>query len=151
MYKTESILGLTGSIIAAVFTALCVAGTVLVVVFIDTLGPWIFNIVERYAVVKDWMFVDWSSGVFVSLATTAIIVCAAVGVIIASASFILGFIGTSKLRSEDKSGGVLLIVAAAISFISVIGFIPFVLFLIGGIMAVSKRQPAQQADIIKAD
>lgn len=146
MYKTESILGLTGSVIAAVFTGLSVAGTLIAIFFIDTLGPWVYNIIDRYTVVKDWIITDWSYGTFANLASLVLIVCVGAGVVIAAASFILGFIGTAKLRRDDKGGGALLIIAAALAFISVIGLVPFVLMLVGGIMAISKKAPPAPAE-----
>lgn len=151
MYKTETILGLTGSIIAAVFTALSVAGTLLAIFFIDLIGPTAYSFIDRFLIIKNWVISDWSYGTFMNLASFVIIVCVGAGVVIAAASFILGFLGTAKLRRDDKGGGVLLIIAAALAFISVIGLIPFVLMLVGGIMAVSKKAPpAPPEESVKA-
>lgn len=138
MYKTESMLGLAGSIIAAVITALTVVGTLIAVLFIDFFGPIVFRIVERMPAVRQWFFFDGYES-FIGFAAAIFIILAAIGVVIAAASFILGFIGSSKLRSDDKNGGILLIIAGVLSFVSVIGFIPFVLFIVGGVMSTSKR------------
>jgi hypothetical protein len=68
-------------------------------------------------------------------------------------AFIIGFIGTSKLNRNEKSGGVLLIVAGGLSLIGL--FVAFFaawfaifsmpLFFTGGIMAVVRKPHAPPA------
>ena len=68
-------------------------------------------------------------------------------------AFILGFMGTSKLNRNEKSGGVLLIVSGVLSLIGL--FVAFYaawfaifsmpLFLTAGIMAIVRKQQAPPA------
>ncbi len=136
MYKTESVLGLIGSIFASVVAALALAGTILIAVFFDTIEPFLRDVinsnVSRFHLNVD-IVLNAASGILVFIAVIAFIITVAL--------VVLGFIGTAKLRKGDKGGGVLLIIAGAIAFLSAIGFIPSVLFLVGGIMAVSKKEP----------
>ena len=65
-------------------------------------------------------------------------------------AFILGFVGTSRFSHNDKSGGVLLVVAGGLSFIGIIvafyaawfSFLSMPLFFIGGIMALVRKPQA---------
>jgi hypothetical protein len=149
MYKTESILGLIGSIIGAVFTFFCLAGTLIATFFFSSVEPLVDNILTNYAhgpVFSHGFAYESLSGFVVPI----VAICGGAAVVIAAASFILGFIGTAKLNRDDKSGGVLLIVGGALALLSVAGFIPFVLLLIGGIMAVSKKPASSQTDANKS-
>ncbi len=73
--------------------------------------------------------------------------------IILLVAFILGFIGTSKLNRNEKSGGVLLIVAGGLSLIGMLiafyaawfAVFSMPLFLTGGIMAVVRKPQAPPA------
>ena len=139
MYKTESVLGLIGSILAAVIAALCLAGSLIMAFLFKAFEPGIQNLLNNMLTV-----LKLDSNSFMGFMSGAFIICAIVGFVLAAVSFILGFIGTAKLRKGEKSGGVILIIAGVFALISVCGFIPFVLFLVGGIMAVSKKQTAAQ-------
>jgi hypothetical protein len=139
MYKTESVLGLIGSIIGAVVAVLCLAGSLLVAFFFNAFESVIHGLLNNILTAIN---LDYNT--IVGLLSSAFVICMIVCFAIAAASFILGFIGTSRLRKGERSGGVLLIIAGVLAFISVYEFIPLMLFLIGGIMAVSKKQPALQ-------
>lgn len=138
MYKNESTLGLVGSVIAAVFTFLFLVGALLTVFLFGYLEPMIHDFYNEYATVHiNGHYVTYES--LMTFGIPFIAACAAAAFVVAVASFILGFLGTSKLNRNDRNGGVLLIVGGALALISVVGFIPFILMLIGGIMALSKK------------
>lgn len=149
MYKTESTIGLVGSIIGAVLSFLFLVGTLLVIFFFSFFEPFLHDIFNQYVAVHVFKF-GWTYETIMTLGIPFIAVCAAAALVIAAASFTLGFIGTAKLNRDDKNGGVLLIVGGALALISILGFIPFVLMLVGGIMAVSRKPAASQAGIDKA-
>lgn len=138
MYKTESSLGLIGSIISAVFTFLFLAGTLIAIFCYSFFEPIVHNVYDNWVMthVVQYGFTYENLTAFV---LPVVAICALVAAVIASASFILGFIGTAKLNRDDRNGGVMLIIAGVLALISIVGFIPFVLQLVGGIMAVSKR------------
>ncbi len=136
MYKSESVLGLIGSILGAIATFLYTAGVIIIAFFYNTIEPVVHGFLNNFLCRIN---IDYCTFIG-TLAGSLFIICAAIGFVIAAASFILGFIGTSKLNKGSKNGGVLLIIAAGLALISVVGFVPFVLMLIGGIMAVSKKE-----------
>lgn len=140
MYKTESTLGLVGSIIGAVVTFFVLVGTLLAIFFFSYFEPVLSNILTRY--VPDFFFYGFTNEMLANFVIPFFAIFAAVAIITAAASFILGFTGTAKLNRDDKSGGVLLIVGGALALVSFVGFIPFALMLVGGIMAVSKKPSA---------
>ncbi|MDD5016494.1 MAG: DUF4064 domain-containing protein [Eubacteriales bacterium] len=119
-YKAEFTLGLIGSIIGIiVFVIMLVVG-----VIVGVLGA------------AAYMY-----GMGGGLIALAIF-----GVILSLVAFILGFVGTGKLNKNDKSGGILLIVAGGLSFISIFvggwyAIFTAALLLTGGIMAVAKKPP----------
>ncbi len=123
MYKTESTLGLIGAIIGiVVFIIMLIVGLVL-----GALGS---------------LAVGYGGGALIALAI--------VGIILTLVSFILGFVGSSKLRKDEKSGGVLLIVSGALSFIAIFvggwyAVFSAALLLVGGIMALVKKPQAPVA------
>lgn len=147
MYKTESILGLTGSIIGAVFTVLFLFSALFLIFFFGAFEPILHTFYDNW-VSSHVVTYGFNYDALASLAVPVIAVCAGIAFVIAAASVILGFVGTARLNRGDKSGGVLLIVAASLAFISVVGFIPFVLLLIGGTMSVARKPSvsAQPAD-----
>ncbi len=135
MYKTESALGLIGSIIAVISASF----------------TFIFSLVFR---LLGWTIFMGSRmlsffGPFAETGGTifggAIILAAVFGLMVTAASVILGFVGTSQLRSGRKQGGILLIVAGGLMLLpSYMGHGPFgtiisVLFFIGGIMALTRK------------
>ncbi len=138
MYKTESTLGLVGSIIGAVLTFFVLIGTLFTTFFFSYFEPVLKNLFLRY--VPDHVLgygLTYDS--FSEWIVPMIAIFAAAAIAVAAASFILGFLGAAKLNRDDKSGGVLLIVGGSLALVSFIGFIPFVLMLVGGIMAVSRK------------
>ena len=144
MYKTESTLGLIGSIIASVFTFLFIVGTAFAMFFYSYFEQIVHNVYDSLVATHVLRYgLKYES--LTAIVLPAIAVCAVVAIIIAAASIILGFLGTAKLNRDDRSGGVMLIVAGALSLISIVGFIPFILQIVGGIMAVSRKTavPAQ--------
>ncbi len=139
MYKSESILGLVGSVLSSICAFFILAGTLLGAFYFNVFTPFLQRIIDTWAAPWGWTF-----DAAMQLALPAFIVIAAVCFVLTVASLILGFLGTARLKNDDKNGGVLLIIAGALSFLSVFTFIPFVLFIVGGIMAVSKKQrPAE--------
>lgn len=72
-----------------------------------------------------------------------------IGLLCAIAAIVLGFMGMARLRRGDKGGAMLLVIAAGLTFISLfnvtvggyVGIVSLVLYLIGGIMALIKREP----------
>lgn len=137
MYKSEYVLGLIGSIILTVVSALTYAGCLLVALLVGPFKSMLLSIMNR---ISDGMPVDLAA--FASSISVLIVVVASVWFVFSAAAFILGYVGAAKLNKDDKNGGVLLIVAGVLSFFTFFGFIPFVLMLVGGIMALSKKQPA---------
>jgi uncharacterized BrkB/YihY/UPF0761 family membrane protein len=134
MYKSESTLGLVASVLSSVLAFFILAGSLLVTLYFNLLSPFIQHIIDKYA--YPW---GWTYDTAMQLALPVFIVIASIWFVLAAASLVLGFLGTAKLRGDDRNGGVLLLVAGALSFLSVFAFIPFVLYLVGGIMAVSKK------------
>lgn len=82
-----------------------------------------------------------------------LIVPAIITITLLLVAFILGFVGTSRLSHNDKSGGVLLVVAGGLSLIGIIvafyaawfSFFSMPLFFIGGIMALVRKPQAPPA------
>lgn len=150
MYKTESVLGLIGSIIGAIFTFLCLAGTLISLFFYSAFEQLLHNVYNNWVTVRfDGYVIPYET--LTSVVLPVVAVCAVAALAIAAASVILGFVGTAKLNRDDRNGGVLLIVGGALALLSVVGFIPFVLMLVGGIMAVSRRPAAAaQSGVSKA-
>ena len=128
MYKTESVLGLIGSILAVISASF----------------TFFFSLVFR---LLGWTIFMGSRllGFFGPLFGGAIMLAAVFGLMVTAASVILGFVGTSQLRSGRKQGGILLIVAGGLMLLpSYMGHGPFgtiisVLFFIGGIMALTRK------------
>lgn len=140
MYKTESTLGLVGSILSAVLTFFALAGALISVFFYSLFEQVLHTVYNNWVAVH---VVPYGISYEMIISFIPIIaICAAAAISVAAASFILGFVGTAKLNRGDRSGGVLLIVGGALALVSFVGFIPFVLMLVGGIMAISKKPAA---------
>lgn len=141
MYKSETTLGLVASVLSSICAFFILAGSLIVALYFNVLSPFIQHVIDTYA--APW---GWTYDVAIQLALPAFIVIAAIWLVLAVASLILGFLGTARLKRDDKSGGILLIIAGALSLLSIFALIPFVLFLVGGIMAVTKKpSPAELA------
>lgn len=136
MYKAESVLGLIGSIIATIVAVMSFACCLVAAFFFEYFKPLINEVLSR----NQFPFHDNVVALINNAMPGIFIILACVWFVLAAAAFILGYIGTSKLNKNDKNGGVLLIVAGVLSILSLCNIIPFVLFLVGGIMAVSKKQ-----------
>ena len=134
MHKPEYTLGLIGAIGCTVVAALLLVATLAVLLFTGTAGN-IFAVLLHDAGVMP----DIVQGV-VGIAAGVITIAAGVCFALSAAAAVLGFLGAARLEQNDKSGGVLLIVAAGLSLISVWSFVPMVLLLIGGILALSRRR-----------
>ncbi len=118
-YKAEFTLGLIGAIIG-------------IIVFILTL---VFGI-----------FISFFGSFGIGYGGGALIAGSIIAVILSLASFILGFIGASKLNKNIKSGGIILIVAGGLSVICIFvggwyALFSAALLLTGGIMAAVKKAP----------
>jgi hypothetical protein len=67
------------------------------------------------------------------------------GLLFLTAATVLGFVGTSMLKRENKRGGVLLVIAGGLMLVppylgsGVFGTAISILFFIGGIMALTKK------------
>lgn len=135
MYKPEYTLGLIGAILCTVVAALLLVAIIAVLLFAGTAGS-ILN-----AILQDSAAPYIAQGALGAVAGVIVIV---VGVCFAlsAAAAVLGYMGAARLEREDKTGGVMLIVAAGLSLISVSSFVPMVLLLIGGILALT-RKPAR--------
>lgn len=142
MYKTESVLGLIGSILGIISIVIVLIASLVIGALLSTSASYLNQAADQLK----------EAGVNVSDAVAAAsvsVVAIIIGLIIAIAAVVLGFIGTGKLKKGDKKGGILLIVAGALVFITlfmggIYSIVSMVLFLVGGIMAVAKK-PAPQA------
>jgi len=133
MYKPEYTLGLIGAILCTAVAALLLIATLAVVLFAGTAGDILSAMLQDPRLMPDILHT------IVGMATGAIAIVAGVCFALSAAAAVLGFIGAARLEREDKSGGVLLIVAAGLSLISVCSFVPMVLLLVGGILALSRK------------
>ncbi|MGI5850180.1 MAG: hypothetical protein ACOX8Q_09000, partial [Christensenellales bacterium] len=85
-----------------------------------------------------------------SIAIPVVAIAAIVGFILLIGTVVLGFIGSSMLRKDNKNGGILLIVAGGLMLLplsigaNIFGMAISVLFLIGGIMALTKNRPQHE-------
>lgn len=138
MYKTESTLGLIGSILAVISASFTFIFSLLfrLIGWTVFMGSRLLSFFGPFAETGGQVFGG------------AVILASIIGLMITVASVILGFIGTSQLRSGRKQGGVLLIVAGGLMLLPpYMGHGPFgtiisVLFFIGGIMALTKKANA---------
>ena len=143
MFKTEATLGLIASILGIIAVVLLLIIGLLVGIVFNAANTYMDEFdaaMEEYADADDMM--DYNSAKTAVGAGIAVIV---IGIILMISSVVVGFIGTSKLRTDNKKGGILLIVAGGLSLISLFlggfwGIASVVLFLIGGIMAVAKKE-----------
>ncbi len=136
MYKTEATLGLVGNILGIIAVALILIVGLIVGVLIGGLAA----TAAEYGVDTTEVAVQAGGGVALLI----------VGIVLAIASVVLGFIGTAKLKKEDKKGGILLIIAGGLGIVSLFtggwyGIAMIVLYLIGGIMAVTKKPAVPMA------
>jgi hypothetical protein len=136
MYKPEYTLGLIGAIGCTAVAGLLLVITLAVALFAGTAGDIFAVLLHDAGVMPD--IVQGVVGMAAGVLTVAVGACFA----LSTAAAVLGFLGTARLERNDKSGGVLLIVAAGLSLISVCSFVPMVLLLVGGILALS-RKPAR--------
>lgn len=136
MYKTESTLGLIGSILSAVSA------------FFIFVFAFICRVMFNWATFTGTHMFRFfgpafeAGGTIMGIAAAVIVVIA---LLIIGAEAALGFIGTSMLRKDNKKGGVLLVIAGALALLpsyigsGVFGTAIAVLFFIGGIMALTKK------------
>jgi hypothetical protein len=139
MYRTESTLGLIGSILAVISASLTFVFSLIFRLLLGwtmSMGSKMFNFFGPYG--------DTGGALFGG----AIVIAVVFGLLITVAAVILGFIGTSMLRNGRKQGGTLLVIAGGIMLLpSYMGHGPFgsiiaILLLIGGIMALTKKVKA---------
>jgi hypothetical protein len=146
MFKTESVLGLVGSILECV----AVFFTLIFSVIIAFIGAAAVNYADQINQAASEAGVDVSNAVVAVQNAGPAIAMVIIGLVLAIAAIILGFMGYAKLKKDNKQGGILLIVAGGLCLIALCASANFfvipslVLFLIGGIMAVAKK-PAIQA------
>lgn len=133
MYKSEYTLGLIGAILCTAVAALLLVTALAVVLFAGTAGDILSAMLQDARLMPDMM-----RGI-VGMATGAFAIIIGVCFALSAAAAVLGFIGSARLEKNDRTGGVLLVVAAGLSLISVCSFAPMVLLLIGGIMALSRK------------
>ena len=139
MYKTESTLGLVGSILSVVSASF---------IFIFAL---VCRLIMRWAMFTDsrmFRFFGPSFGEGETILGIAAVIMVVIALMILCASAILGFIGTSMLRKENKKGGLLLVIAGALTLLpsylgsGIFGTAIAVLFFIAGIMSLTKKVSA---------
>lgn len=140
MFKTEATLGLVASIIAIIAVILMLIVTLVVGLLANVGVSALDDMMEEYA--DDASMAEYNAAKASAGGAVALVV---IGLILMIASVVVGFIGTSKLRADKKQGGILLIAAGALSLISLFlggfwGIVSMVLFLVGGIMAVAKKE-----------
>lgn len=132
MYKTEATLGLVGNILGIIAIALMLIVGLVIGVIIGGLAA----TAAEYGVDASQVTMDATASASIGLVI--------LGLVLAIASVVFGFIGTSKLKKEDKKGGIFLIIAGGLGVVSLFtggwyGIAMIVLYLIGGIMAVTKK------------
>jgi hypothetical protein len=134
MYKSEYTLGLVASILNAVWTALLLIGLVATILFAGT-AEWF---IDSFG----WdIHIPFYVNDMVGLATGIAALAVAVVFVFGVAATVLGFVGVSHLNKNNRNGGVLLLVGAGLSLLSG-GFITMILLLIGGVLALSRKEPA---------
>ena len=137
MYKSEYTLGLVASILNAIAAALLLIGLLFTLIFAGT--------AERFIDFFRWnihmpFLVHDVLGLATGIAALVIGIC----FVLSAAASIVGFVGASQLNKNDRNGGVLLLVAAGLSLLSALGFVTMILLLIGGVIALSKKEPISQ-------
>jgi len=149
MFRTEATLGLIGSIIAIVAAILILIVGLVVGLLLSGANEMMAEfdeMMEEYA--DDAEMVEYNAAKGAVGGAIAMVI---IGFVLVVASVVLGFIGTAKLRKENKKGGILLIIAGGLSLVSLFlggwwGIVSMVLFLVAGIMAlVKKNAPAAPA------
>ena len=145
MFKTEATLGLIASIIAIVAVVLMLIVSLVVGLLLNAGMSAFDEMMEEYA--DDSSMAEYNAAKASAGGTVALVI---IGLILMIGAVVTGFIGTSKLKANNKSGGILLIVAGALSLISLFlggfwGIISMVLFLVGGIMAATKKDAVAPA------
>jgi hypothetical protein len=136
MYKTESTLGLVGNILGIIAIALILIVSLVIGALLNAATNALVQ--EGFEVSSD-----------VTAAAGAGVAVIIIGLIISIASVVLGFMGTAKLKKDDKKGGIFLIIAGALALVSLFtagwfGIVSMVLYFIGGIMAMTKKDTAVQ-------
>ena len=134
MYKTESTLGLVASILNVIGAALLLIGLLATILFAGTAQWFLGNF--------SWGFHVPNLHNYMGLASIIASLGVAVVLVLKVAATVLGFLGVSQLNRDNRNGGVLLLVGAGLSLFAG-GFITMVLLLIGGVLTLSKKEPAQ--------
>jgi hypothetical protein len=151
MFKTEATLGLVGAILGIISCLLVIIVVLVVGIFLNAAATAFDESMaefdEAFGEFEDY---DMEVSTAVSQGAGAAVGIVIVGLVLSIASVVCGFIGSAKLRKDNKSGGILLIVAGGLSLISLFtagfwGIATMVLFLIGGIMALAKKAPVAAA------
>ena len=152
MYKTEATLGLIGSILAAIgLVLLLIIGLIVGILVggaaqqIDMQVAEMDKYMEEYASAEDLAEYNAAKGV-VGVGIAGVIV----SLILLIAAVVLGFMGTAKLRADNKKGAILLIIAAVCCLIPLFflqwwGIVSLVLFAVAGIMVLTKKGTPAQA------
>jgi hypothetical protein len=140
MFRTESTLGLVASILCVIGAALLLIGLLAAILFAGT-AQWFFENC-RWGMHMPYYFHDFMAPGFAGMAAGLVSLSVGVLLVFKAAAAVLGFVGVSQLNRDNRNGGVLLLLGAGLSLLSG-GFISMVLLLIGGVLALSKRGPAQ--------
>jgi len=148
MYKTEATLGLIGAIIAIIAAILILVVGLIVGLLLSNANQAMAEfdaLMEEYADETELAEYNVARG-----AVGGAIAMVIIGFVLVVASAVLGFIGSAKLRADNKKGGILLVIAGGLSLISLFlggwwGILSMVLFLVGGILVLVKKEtpPAQ--------
>ena len=139
MFKTEATLGLIASIFAIIAVVLMLIFS-LIVGFLVNAGLNAFDdMMEEYA--DDASMAEYNAAKATAGGGVALVI---IGMILMIGSVVTGFIGTSRLKADNKSGGIMLIIAGGLALVSLFlggwwGIVSVVLFLVGGIIAATKK------------
>lgn len=136
MYRSEYILGLIGSILATVSASL---------IFILSIVVGAILRLPALIDIKEFKFFGPVLRGTAGIAGMTALIAVIFSILIIVAAAVLGFIGTSKLRNDNKKGGILLVIAGGLLLFppylgsGIFGTAISVLFFIGGIIALTKK------------
>lgn len=136
MYKSEYTLGLIASILNAIASAFLLIGLLFTILFAGT--------ANRFMDFFRWDFhIPFQE--IIGLAAGVASLTIGIILVLSAAATIVGFVGVSKLNKNDRTGGIMLLVAAGLSLLSGQGIITMILLLIGGVLVLSKKEPVPPA------
>lgn len=133
MRKASSVLGIVGGALSLLMALLCVIGGILLMTMDSgSLRSLFFSMSERMDFGPRFLL-DWSAYI-------GGIVLIVFGVIKAACG-VLGLVGGLKVKTNNITAGVLMIVAAGVSLLLTAGWLATILLTLGGIFALVKEKP----------